>query len=258
MGYTRLAGEHHRPLGQLSTIASPYNSILQYNTSMQLSEYIKNGETPEQFLGAEIEHFILDEKNKSVFYSNEDTKSGVQDIIEELSPNYDEKIYENFNGQKYLIGLRRDDCDITIEPGAQFEVSIKKCKTVQEIENIYNKFLKEVKVVLDKHKYHLAHIGYRPDCCALEVPIIPKLRYICMDANFKNVGTQGFCMMRCSAATQLTIDYSSEEDCKKKMKVATAISPLIYFLLDNSPIFERCKVGNEGLSPSGIPIAKLL
>ena len=223
---------------------------------MQLSEYIKNGETSEQFLGAEIEHFILDENNKSVFYSYEDNKPGVQDIIEELSPNYNEKIFENFNGEQYLIGLRRDGCDITIEPGAQFEVSIKKCKTVQEIENIYNKFLEEVKVVLNKHKYYLAHIGYRPDCCALEVPIIPKLRYICMDANFKNVGTQGFCMMRCSAATQLTIDYSSEEDCKKKMKVATAISPLIYFLLDNSPIFERCKVGNEGLSPSGIPIAK--
>ena len=72
---------------------------------MKIEEFIKNGETSDQFLGAEIEHFILDENNKSVFYSYEGSKPGVQDIIEELSPYYDEKIIEKFNGNKYLIGL---------------------------------------------------------------------------------------------------------------------------------------------------------
>lgn len=223
---------------------------------MKMEEFIKSGETSEQFLGAEIEHFILDENNKSVFYSYENSKIGVRDILEEMSVNYEEKIFEHFNGNDYLIGLHREDNDITIEPGAQIEISIKKCRSVAEIEIIYNKFLKEVKAILDKHKYHLSSIGYRPDCCALEVPIIPKMRYICMDANFKNVGSQGFCMMRCSAATQLTIDFSDEEDCKKKMKVASAISPLIYFLLDNSPIFERCKLGKDKKSPSEIYVPK--
>ena len=226
------------------------------NKISNISNFIKKGEKHHQLLGLEVEHFILDGNNKSVFYSYENGKTGVREILDELSEFYDKKIFEDFNGKKYLIGLKRKDCEISIEPGAQFEVSISACESIKEIQTIYEKFLVEVNEVLSAHNYHLANIGYRPDACALEVPIIPKMRYICMDANFKNVGTQGFCMMRCSAATQISIDYSNEKDCIAKMKVANALSPIIYFLLDNSQIFERCKVGSEKTSPGGMQIPK--
>lgn len=226
------------------------------NKISNICNFIKSGEKHQQLLGLEIEHFILDKANKSIFYSYENGKTGVRDVLNELSKFYDEKIYEDFNGKKHLIGLKRKDAEISIEPGAQFEISVSACETIEEIQQIYEKFLSEVNEILSKHNYHLANIGYRPDACALEVPIIPKMRYACMDANFKNVGTQGFCMMRCSAATQISIDYANEKDCITKIKAANALSPLIYFLLDNSPIFERCKVGINKITPSNMPVPK--
>lgn len=221
-----------------------------------IKKFIQSGEKQDRFLGLEVEHFILDKQNKSVFYSYENEKTGICDILEELSAFYDKKIYEDFKGKKYLIGLSRKTDDISIEPGAQFEISIKAHSDINEIKQIYINFLNQINPILESHKYHLVNIGYRPDACALEVPIIPKMRYINMDANFKNVGTRGFCMMRCSAATQISIDYENEKDCARKMKISTSLCPIFYFLFDNSPIFERSTVGKKGTAPSGIKIAK--
>lgn len=217
----------------------------------EISEYIISNAKQDEVLGIEIEHFILDENQRSVFYSYENDKAGVREILEELSANYKEKIYEEFEGNKNLVGLKRDDVEISIEPGAQLEVSIHYSDDIDVIESAYEKFLDEINVILCKHKYQLLNIGYRPDACAMEVPIIPKMRYWRMDANFKTVDDMGCCMMRCSAATQVTIDFKDEEDCMKKLKIATVISPIFYFLLDNSPIFEKCYVGKKQQTPSG-------
>ncbi len=67
--------------------------------------------------------------------------------------------------------------------------------------------------------------------------------------------------MRGSASAQVSIDFSSETDCMAKMKAATAIGPLIYFLCDNAPIFEGERVGSAGgklgiKAASGLDIPK--
>lgn len=222
----------------------------------KINDYILSGQKQSQSLGIEIEHFILDKNDKSVFYSYDNDKPGIREILNELSIFYDKKIYENFDKKKHLIGLKRKDAEISIEPGAQFEVSFSPLQNVKQFEKSYLNFVNETKQILKKYDYHLANIGYRPDACALEVPLIPKMRYIAMDANFKTVDTQGFCMMRNSAATQITIDFENEKDCIKKIKTATLLCPLFYFLFDNSPIFERSKVGKEQISVSELNVPK--
>lgn len=222
---------------------------------MNTWKYIKNGESKKQLIGVEIEHFVLDDQNRSVFYSR-CNNACIKDVLEDLACFYNEKIFETFNKQKYLVGLKASDAEISIEPGAQLEISIKACQEISEIEKIYLRRTNEIISVLKKYNYHIENTGYRPDYCALEVPLIPKTRYYYMDANFKNVGVCGCHMMRNTASTQISIDYKNEEDWAKKIKVATILSPIFYFLFDNSPIFEKSYVGEKIKSVNNMDMPK--
>lgn len=157
-----------------------------------------------------------------------------------------------------------------MEPGGQLEVALSPMKNVEEIEKSYLQFIKETEEICKKYDYRLIYIGYRPDLCALEVPITQKNRYRCMNNRFRSINTHGPCMMRNTASTQVSIDFDDEEDCSCKYKVAHAIAPLVYFLFDNSPVFEKTFTSevakNFGVldhfnaekqkTPSGLPVAK--
>lgn len=227
----------------------------------QIYNYIfnkSNKNNYQQLLGIEIEHIVLDNKNQSVLYYYEDGRYGIKDLLEDLSEFYENAHYSNYLGNNYIYELTRKDTEISLEPGAQLEVSFKPCNNISEIETYYSTFLNEIDPLLKLQGYHLANIGYRPDKCALEVPIIPRNRYFCMNAYFKNIDTHGPCMMRNSASAQISIDFDNEKDCKQKLKVGTALAPLIYFLYDNSPIFEKEQVGNKtcNISQSNLEIPK--
>ena len=54
----------------------------------------------------------------------------------------------------------------------------------------------------------------------------------------RSVGSLGLDMMHRTAATQVNFDFSSEEDFKKKTKVASCLVPIAVSLFSNSPILE--------------------
>lgn len=45
-------------------------------------------------------------------------------------------------------------------------------------------------------------------------------------------------MMKGTCAVQVTIDFTSEEDCIRKYRIGSALSPILYTMYDNSYIFE--------------------
>ncbi|MGI6216590.1 MAG: glutamate-cysteine ligase family protein, partial [Coriobacteriales bacterium] len=234
-----------------------------------IAGYIRGGETrgTSGYLGFEVEHFVVNaEDNGPVFYSYPNSeRPGVEDILLTLSPKYDgEMTTTDKEGNVRVIGLEKDSAPVTIEPGAQLEVSIGPRASVRELEELYRGFRENVDPVLDSMGYKLMSCGYHPTACAREIPIIPKHRYAMMNEHFKRTGKHGICMMRASASTQVSIDYSSEQDCMDKMRLATVIGPLLYFLFDNSPIFEGELVGAACADPdkavrvsrSGLPVPK--
>lgn len=199
------------------------------NYTQQIVNYISQDYSNKQLLGLEVEHFILDKNNKSLVYNQ------IKKILLDLSKYYTKQ--EISNGE--IIGLEREDAHVSLEPGAQLEVAISAKESIEEIDVAYKKFLNELEQTLNKFNYKICTLGYRPDKCALEVPIIPKNRYIAMDSRFKTIDELGPCMMRNTTSTQISIDFKDEQDCYEKLKCATALAPIIYFLYDNSPIFEK-------------------
>ena len=45
-------------------------------------------------------------------------------------------------------------------------------------------------------------------------------------------------MMRGSASTQVSIDYTSTADCLRKLRLAFALVPMLSLMCDNAPVFE--------------------
>ncbi len=176
--------------------------------------------------------------------TDEYKRPSVKDVLAELARFYDDAVYvKDEDGNSHIVGLLRPCAPLSIEPGAQIEISIGPCKYISQIETHYTRFRHQIDPILQKMGYKLATCGYHPTGCASDIPLIPKNRYIMMDKYFDSTGELGINMMRGSASTQVSIDYCSEEDAVVKMQVATALGPLFYFIFDNAPIFESKKVG---------------
>ncbi|MDR1083093.1 MAG: hypothetical protein LBL27_04405 [Coriobacteriales bacterium] len=216
-----------------------------------ISNYIARGagQGCENCVGLELEHFIVRKTDKALVPYLDDSVTGapgVGAILARLAPFYQEKIYETHSdGSRDLIGLNRRYASITLEPGAQIEISISPVLEIRDIEIVYGAFRAELDPILDESGYELLMLGYHPTSRAKDIPLIPKGRYHFMDEYFKTTGSHGICMMRATASTQVSIDYSSEEDAVRKFRIANLLSPLFAFITDNSPLFEGMRVGGK-------------
>lgn len=197
----------------------------------RITDYILSGIKPTERIGLELEHFIVDSSKRSVGYYGE---NGVGAVLEELSPHFERKIYS----EGRLIALSNGKYHLTLEPAAQLEISIEPCASVRETEMYYRDFLRLVTPVLEHRGYHLETRGYQPYDKAEDLELIPKDRYRFMDRYFRAVGRYGVNMMRGTASAQVSIDYTSEEDCLRKFRLANILSPLFAMVTDNSPVFE--------------------
>ncbi len=201
--------------------------------SALMAQYFENGSKRcTSRLGFELERFLVDSHGKSVPYSG---SGGVKQLLEELQGHYESEIYD----EEHLIGLARRHTTLTLEPGAQIEISTGPFCEIREIQREVTRFDAEISEQTATRGQHLLALGYRAHERAEAVEIIPKKRYTLMNAYFAQTGTCGMRMMRGSASTQISIDYKDEQDALAKMRLATVLGPLFALVTDNSPVYER-------------------
>ncbi|MCL2015342.1 MAG: glutamate-cysteine ligase family protein [Defluviitaleaceae bacterium] len=199
-----------------------------------LAEYFALGCKNENFLGLELEHFVVDTNGYSVSYNG-----GVAELLTKLAKTYGTPVFSTANGfDQQIIGIKREKAEITIEPAAQLEISIGPCLKTAEIYNIYNEFTATITPILTEMGFSLVCANYHPKSKVDDLPLIPKNRYNLMYNHFATVGTCGKHMMKGSAATQLTIDYKNENDFVQKFRIANVLGPLLAFLFDTTTTFE--------------------
>ena len=213
----------------MSTIE--HSSTYEQNVE-RIVAYLQSGCKTSQQLGVEFENILVKRGTKeAVSYEG---RHGVKEILERLSAFYPDKLYD----EGHLIGLAHKDATVTLEPAACLEYSAGPYTTATEAEESFKDFLSKLQPILDEFGLEMANLGYHPTACAHDLTLIPKQRYYAMDRYLSQFGRFGACMMRCSAALQVSIDYTSEADAIRKLRVANALSPLFSLLCDNSPIFE--------------------
>lgn len=201
--------------------------------------YIQSGEKERTDfkVGIEFEHFVIDEKTKVRRSYYED--GGVRDILERIAQlDGMTGIYEGDN----ILGISAQGFDISIEPGAQFEISVERQNTVNQLQEEYREALAIISPVFHELGAGLLTLGLDPVTTIDNIPLIPKKRYEVMDSYLSQQGIHARTMMRQSCALQIAIDYSNPDDFKRKFRVASALSPILYTLFDNTAYYEGEKV----------------
>lgn len=140
--------------------------------------------------------------------------------------------------QEHVIGLTLNGANISLEPGGQFELSGAAVETLHETAAELRQHLEEVGAIAGPLGVRFMGIGAAPEWRHEDMPVMPKGRYRLMTDYMGRVGTHGTQMMYRTCTVQVNLDYASEADMVKKLRVALALQPVATALFASSPFFE--------------------
>ena len=141
-----------------------------------------------------------------------------------------------------VIGLKQPDEEgggtVSLEPGGQFELSGAPLETLHETCDEVNTHLAQVREVGEALGIGFLGLGFSPKWRFDETPIMPKGRYRIMRDYMAKKGNLGRDMMFRSCTVQVNLDFASEADMIKKVRVGLALQPLVTAIFANSPFTE--------------------
>jgi glutamate--cysteine ligase len=127
---------------------------------------------------------------------------------------------------------------ITLEPGGQFELSGAPVASVHRTCSELMAHLAQLREAAEPLGIGFLGLGMTPNWRRSEVPMMPKGRYRIMTAYMPKVGRLGLDMMYRTCTVQANLDFSSEADMVKKLRVSLALQPVAVALFANSPFTE--------------------
>jgi glutamate--cysteine ligase len=141
---------------------------------------------------------------------------------------------------EHIIGLTSVTgmAAITLEPGGQFELSGAPVETVHETSSEIHAHLAQLSEIARPLGLGFLGLGMSPKWSRSETPVMPKGRYRIMSAYMPKVGTLGLDMMYRTCTVQPNLDFCSEADMVKKLRVGLALQPIATALFANSPFTE--------------------
>jgi len=214
--------------------APPSSRGTPITSKRQLVEYIESGNKPraQWRIGTEHEKFVFDLKTlRPIPYEGE---SGIGAILQGLLRFGWEPVEENGN----IIALTMDGCSITLEPGGQFELSGAPLETIHQTCSEVGKHLAQVKEIGGELGIGMLGMGFQPKWSRADTPWMPKGRYKIMGDYMPKKGKLGLDMMLRTCTVQTNLDYSSEADMVKKLRVSMALQPVATALFADSPFTE--------------------
>src|SRR5262245_30585537 len=206
-------------------------------TREELIAWFEAGSKPksQSHLCTEHEKFVfMVESNNPVPY---DGRCSIRALLEGMQHLLGwEPILENGN----VIGLFdvTGGGAISLEPGGQFELSGAPVETVHQTCSELMAHLAQVKEVARPFGIGFLGLGMTPNWSRAEIPMMPKGRYRIMTAYMPKVGKHGLDMMYRTCTVQTNLDYSSEADMVKKLRVGLALQPIATAIFANSPFTE--------------------
>lgn len=199
----------------------------------QLVAYFEDGNKPKSDwrIGTEHEKFgYFRDSLKPIGYEN-----GIEPILNALADKFGwSRVFEDGK----LIGCVKDGANVSLEPGGQLELSGAPLKSIFETCDEVGDHLKQVRAIAEPMGIDFIGLGAAPIWQHDDMPVMPKGRYHLMTDYMDKVGTMGKVMMYRTTTVQVNIDFSSEADMVKKLRVSLALQPIANALFANSPFFE--------------------
>lgn len=205
----------------------------------QLTEYIAAGcKPPGQYrIGTEHEKFgfRLTDLAPPPYGSETGDGRDIRTMLEVLSAEGGQPIYDS--GQVIGLGLKGGG-SISLEPAGQLELSGAMLASLHETRAEIQSHLKQVHSAGERLGLGFAPLGFHPVAARDQMPWMPKGRYAIMRRYMPLVGTLGLDMMTRTCTVQVNLDYASEADMRRKLRLSLLIQPLATALFANSPFAE--------------------
>ncbi|WP_350333296.1 glutamate--cysteine ligase [Coralliovum pocilloporae] len=186
-------------------------------------------------LGTEHEKFVFRIKDHSpVAYDGE---NGIRRLLEGMEGLLG---WDRIDDLGNIIGLADPNGGgaISLEPGGQFELSGAPVETIHDTCREVHGHLARLREIGDALGIGFMGVGASPIWSRAQTPVMPKSRYKIMTNYMPKVGTMGLDMMYRSCTIQVNLDFASEADMVKKMRVSLALQPIATALFANSPFLD--------------------
>ncbi len=201
----------------------------------QLIEWFEAGnKSPEAWrIGTEHEKFAyrIDDHTPLAY----DSSPGIRDLLVGMQRFGWKPVFEDGN----IIALSGDNgANISLEPGGQFELSGAPVETLHQTCDEVQEHLRQIREVNKDLGVAMIGIGFHPDLRREDAPWMPKGRYKIMRDYMPKKGSMGLDMMLRTCTVQVNLDFASEADMARKMRVSMALQPIATALFANSPFRE--------------------
>lgn len=195
-----------------------------------LKLYTKGYTKPEDYrIGIEYERLPISATSfKATDYWSE---NGIKHFLEEFAK---EETWDYILDGKNIIGLQKEHDTITLEPGAQIEISAKPEKSIFQLKSKIENINSKIDAALATSNVTLLNYGVSPYSTHKSINLIPKKRYKIMAKYLWGILSD--VMMRETAGIQCCIDFKSQEDAMRKFKLANKLIPFMTAMFANSPI----------------------
>ncbi len=209
--------------------ATPIRSV------RQLADHIAEGCKPrEQWrIGTEHEKFGF---RHADFTPPPYEPGGIRAMLEGMQA--DDPAWEPILDEGAIIGLSRGAASIALEPGGQLELSGGTLDTLHETREEFAAHFAAVRRVAAPLGLGFSPLGFHPTARRADMPWMPKSRYAIMRRYMPEVGTLGLDMMLRTCTVQVNLDYGSEDDMVRKLRVGLLLQPVATALFANSPFTE--------------------
>jgi glutamate--cysteine ligase len=139
---------------------------------------------------------------------------------------------------EHVIGLKQGNASVSLEPAGQLELSGGPLQTLHDTRQEFETHFAQVRAVSRQLQLGFAPLGFHPLATRAEMPWMPKGRYKIMRRYMPLVGALGLDMMTRTCTVQVNLDFASEPDMVRKLRVSLLLQPLATALFANSPFTE--------------------
>jgi glutamate--cysteine ligase len=204
----------------------------------QMAEYFAAGCKPkDQFrIGTEHEKFGFRHADLTPppYFPTDGQPGSIRDLLAGLARFGGAPILDGDNA----IGLKQGAASVSLEPAGQLELSGGTLETLHETKQELDTHFDQVRVACEGLDMGFAPLGFHPLATRAAMPWMPKGRYAIMQRYMPLVGSMGLDMMTRTCTVQVNLDFASEQDMRRKLRVSLLLQPLATALFANSPFTE--------------------
>ena len=164
-----------------------------------------------------------------------DGPAGIRAMLEGLQ-RYKWKPY--MEGENIIALTGEDGSSVSLEPGGQFELSGAPLPNLHRVCDEVHTHLDQVASISKDLGVGFFGLGFQPKWRREDIPWMPKGRYAIMRRYMPTKGDLGLDMMTRTCTVQVNLDFDSEADMVRKLRVSLALQPVAVALFANSPFVE--------------------